>query len=316
MVLTAQPPGQPATLPGQDRTAEPPGYVTVRRPRVGHIQFLNCLPLYHGMVYRHALLDVELTRGTPTELNHLLVDGGLDISPISSLEYLRNAADLVLLPDLTVSADGAVGSIVLASKVPAGALDGRRVALTTTSATSQVLARVILAERYGVTPVYSQQPPDLDQMLREADAALLIGDPALRVLWQPPAGIYCYDLGREWKALTGEAMVFAVWAVRRTYAAAAPDLVAAVYDAFQDSLRYSLDHVDDIAAAAARWEPFPADVLATYFRTLRFEFGEPYQRGLRAFAHRATAHGYLEQTPELEFVPRLHQRVPVATAGI
>src|SRR5436309_3584664 len=108
------------------------------RPRVGHIQFLNCLPLYYGLVHDGAVVDMELTRGAPTELNRLLLDGELDISPISSVEYLRHAGDLVLLPDLTVSSDGAVKSIVLASRVPAADLNGRSVALTTTSATSQV----------------------------------------------------------------------------------------------------------------------------------------------------------------------------------
>jgi len=272
------------------------------RPRVGHIQFLNCLPLYYGLVHEGAVVDMDLTRGTPTELNRLLLDGELDISPISSVEYLRHAADLVLLPDLTVSSDGAVKSIVLASRVPAADLDGRPVALTTTSATSQALARIVLAERYQVSPRYFASPPDLGSMLARADAALLIGDAALRVLWQPPADLYCYDLGAEWKWLTGCAMVYAVWAVRREYAARAPDLVQEALDAFRRSLAYSLDRVDEIAQAASRWETFPAETLAAYFRTLRFEFGDRYQQGLRVYARRAVRHGALQRVPDLEFV--------------
>jgi chorismate dehydratase len=276
---------------------------THSRPRVGHIQFLNCLPLYHGLVHDGAVLDMELTKGTPTELNRLLLAGALDIAPISSVEYLRHAGDLLLLPDLTVSADGPVKSIVLASRVPAPALDGRTVALTNTSATSQVLTRIVLAERYAARPAYREYPPDLGRMLDEAEAALLIGDPALRVLWQPPAGVYCYDLGEEWKLLTGCAMVYAVWAVRREYAARAPLLVAEVLAAFRGSLRFSLRRVDEIARAASRWEPFPAEVLASYFRTLQFGFGERYRQGLREFARRAAAHGAIGHVPELAFVP-------------
>jgi chorismate dehydratase len=278
---------------------------TRTRPRVGHIQFLNCLPLYYGLVHEGAVVDMELTRGTPTELNRLLLEGALDISPISSVEYLRNAADLVLLPDLTVSSDGAVKSIVLASRVPAADLGGRPVALTTTSATSQVLAQVILAERYGVSPRYFASPLDLAGMLGQADAALLIGDPALRVLWQPPAGLYCYDLGTEWHLLTGCAMVYAVWAVRREYADRAPHLVQEVLDAFRRSLAYSLDRVDEIAQAASRWEAFPAETLADYFRTLRFAFGPRYQQGLREYALRARRRGALSHVPELQFVCEL-----------
>jgi chorismate dehydratase len=245
---------------------------------------------------------MDLTRGTPTELNRLLLDGELDVAPISSIEYLRHAGELLLLPDLTVSSDGPVQSIVLASLVPAADLGGRVVALATTSATSQVLARIILAERYAVTPRYVESPPDLERMLAAAEAALLIGDPALRVLWRPPAGLHCYDLGQEWRALTGCAMVYAVWAVRREYAARAPQLVAEVLAAFRRSLQYSLAHVDEIAQAASRWEPFPPRVLAGYFRTLRFDFGERYRQGLCEFARRAAAHGALARVPALEFV--------------
>jgi chorismate dehydratase len=270
---------------------------------VGHIGFLNCLPLYYGLVRDGALLDMELSKGTPTELNRRLLAGELDVAPISSIEYLRHAGRLLLLPDLTVSSDGPVQSIALVSRVPAGALDGRRVALTTTSATSQVLTQIVLGERYGVAPRYSACPPDLDRMLREADAALLIGDPALHVLWRPPAGLHLYDLGAEWHALTGRAMVYAVWAVRREYAARAPDLVDGVLGAFRRSLRYSLDAVQDIARDAARWEALPAGVLETYFRTLRFQFGPRYQEGLREFARRAVALGALPAVPPLEFFP-------------
>lgn len=271
------------------------------RPRVGHIQFLNCLPLYHGLVRDGAVLDMELTKGTPTELNRLLLAGALDIAPISSVEYLRHAAELLLLPDLTVSSDGPVKSIALVSRVPLEALGGATVALTNTSATSQVLAQLVLAWRCATPPRTFACPPDLGRMLDEADAALLIGDPALRVLWRPPAGLYCYDLGEEWQHHTGRAMVYAVWAVRRVYAAASPSLVEEVLAAFRRSLRCSLSRIDEIAAAASRWEPFPAAVLADYFRTLRFEFGPRYQEGLREFARRAAALGALPRVPELEF---------------
>ena len=281
--------------------APPLGARRPGRPRVGHIAFLNCLPLYYGLVHDGALLDMDLTRGTPTELNRSLIAGDLDVAPISSVEYLRNADDLLLLPDLTVSCDGPVQSIALAGRVPPAALGGRRVALTTTSATSQVLTRIILEERYGVTPEYTACPPDLDRMLAVADAALLIGDPALHVLWRPPAGLHVDDLGAEWHAHTGAAMVFAVWAVRREYAARAPQLVAEVLDAFRRSLAYSLSEVRHIAGAAARWESLPADVLEGYFRTLRFEFGPRYRAGLLEFARRAVAHGALERVPDLEF---------------
>src|SRR6476659_2209509 len=126
----------------------------VSRPRVGHIQFLNCLPIYWGLVRSGALLDVELFKDTPDRLNDALVAGDLDIGPISLVEYLRHADELVLLPDLAVGSDGPVLSVNLVAQVPLSSLDGRRVALGSTSRTSVLLTRLWLASVHGVHPSY------------------------------------------------------------------------------------------------------------------------------------------------------------------
>jgi chorismate dehydratase len=262
------------------------------RPRVGHIQFLNCLPIYWGLVHSGALLDVELTKDTPDRLNDMLVAGELDIGPISLVEYLRNADDLVLLPDLAVGSDGAVLSVNLVSQLPLGELTGRRVALGSTSRTSVLLARLWLAQAHGVQPQYFSCPPDLTAMLLEADAAVLIGDTALRATYEAPRrGLQVYDLGRAWRDWTGLPMVFAVWAVRREYAEANPGLVKDVQRAFVAGRDEALAHVDEVAAQAARWEPFDAGTLATYFRALDFRLGQRQLDGLVEFARRAAAAG-------------------------
>ncbi|MCL6472358.1 MAG: menaquinone biosynthesis protein [Firmicutes bacterium] len=272
------------------------------RPRVGHIQFINCLPLYYGLVHNNVLMDVELIKGTPTELNKMLIEGKLDISPISSIEYCRNYKDLMLLPNIAVAADGEVKSILFVSKVPIGEMDGRTVALTNTSATSQALTRIILRDKYKVSPKYFVCPSDLPQMMMEADGALLIGDDALRTLYKPPQDLYLYDLGREWKELTGRRMVFAVWAVRRIFAAENPDLVAEVYHAFMKSMKYSIEKVDEIAQASSRWEIFDADFMKNYFQTLSFDLDAAYQEDLLAYATRAYELGFIQEIPKLEFV--------------
>src|SRR3954452_10960574 len=146
------------------------------RPRVGHIQFLNCLPIYWGLMRSGALLDVDLRKDTPDKLSHDLVDGDLDIGPISLVEYLRHADELLLLPDLAVGSDGPVLSVNVVSTRPLAELDGRRVALGSTSRTGVLLARMLLAGRYAASPDYFACPPDLGAMLLEADAAVLIGD--------------------------------------------------------------------------------------------------------------------------------------------
>jgi chorismate dehydratase len=276
----------------------------VARPRVGHIQFLNCLPIYWGLVHSGALLDVELTKDTPDRLNDMLVAGELDIGPISLVEYLRNADDLLLLPDLAVGSDGPVLSVNLVSQVPLSELDGRRVALGSTSRTSVLLARMWLAEVHGVRPDYFVCPPDLTTMLLEADAAVLIGDAALRATYDAPRrGLSVYDLGQVWRDWTGLPMVFAVWAARRDYAEANPGLVKDVHDAFVRSRDDALAHVEEVAAQAARWEVFDAATLATYFRTLDFSLGPRQLDGLVEFARRAAVMQAVPAPVTPAFVP-------------
>ena len=270
------------------------------RPRVGHIQFLNCLPIYWGLVRSGALLDVELTKDTPDRLNDALVRGDLDIGPISLVEYLRHAADLVLLPDLAVGSDGPVLSVNLVAQRPLAEL--ARVALGSTSRTSVLLARMWLAEVHDVHPAYFACPPELSAMLLEADAAVLIGDAALRATYEAPrSGLAVYDLGAVWRDWTGLPMVFAVWAARRAYAEANPGLVKEVHAAFVRSRAEALAHVDDVAAQAARWEPFEPATLARYFRTLDFSLGPRQLEGLSEFARRAARAGALPQPPHPTF---------------
>jgi chorismate dehydratase len=250
-----------------------------------------------------ALLDVDLHKDTPDRLNTALVAGDLDIGPISLVEYLRHADELLLLPDLAVGSDGPVLSVNLVSTVPLSELDGRRVALGSTSRTGVLLARMLLAGRYGASPVYFDCPPDLTEMLLEADGAVLIGDVALRALYEAPRrGLTVTDLGQAWHEWTGLPMVFAAWAVRRDFAEANPGQVKDVHDAFLRSRELCLGELDEVAAAAARWEPFDAATLASYFRVLDFSLGERQVAGVREFARRAA---------ELDALPPLPAGGPV-----
>jgi chorismate dehydratase len=262
------------------------------RPRVGHIQFLNCLPIYWGLMRSGALLGVELSKDTPDRLGEALVAGDLDIGPISLVEYLRHTEELLLLPDLAVGSDGPVHSVNLISTRALSELDGRRVALGSTSRTGVLLARMLLQTRIGVHPEYIRCPPDLSQMLLAADAAVLIGDAALRARTDAPArGLTVTDLGAAWREWTGLPMVFAVWAVRREFAAVHPGVVKDVHEAFLTSRELCLAELETAAAAAARWEPFSAAELADYFRALDFSLGERQIAGLREFADRAAQAG-------------------------
>ncbi|SDE39594.1 menaquinone biosynthetic enzyme MqnA/MqnD family protein [Glycomyces harbinensis] len=264
-----------------------------RRPRVGHIAFLNCMPIYWGLARTGALLELDLHRAAPDELSRLLVDGDLDIGPITLVEYLRHADDLVLIPDPAVAADGPVLSVNLVSRVPLVELPAApRVALASHSRTGVLLGRMLLEDRYGRKPSYTVTSPDLASALegsfdgRGADAAVLIGDEALRV-HHDPQGHHVLDLAAEWRDWTGLPMVFAVWAVRRDYAEASPGIVKDVHLAFTESVRRSREEIDEVVASAARWEPFEPAALAEYFDRLQFGLSERHLAGLREFASRA-----------------------------
>jgi chorismate dehydratase len=280
-----------------------------QRPRVGHIQFLNCLPLYWGLVRSGALLDVVLTKDTPDRLNDALVAGELDIGPISLVEYLRHADELLVLPDLAVGSDGPVLSVCMVSTVPIDQI--RSVALGSTSRTSVLLARLLLEQTHGLTPSYTVMPPDLGAMLRECDAAVVIGDTALRATFidGPRLGLSVLDLGGAWHDISGLPMVFALWAARRDYAEQHPEQVEQVAAAFRASLDLALDQVEEVARDAARWEEFDPELLARYFTTLDFRLGPRQQKGIHEFATRAAQTGEVPLLREIRFATVADERL-------
>ncbi|GAA3287308.1 menaquinone biosynthesis protein [Dactylosporangium vinaceum] len=261
------------------------------RPRVGHIDFLNCVPLFWGLARTGALLDLDLHRATPDRLNDALAGGALDIGPISLLEFLRHADDLVALPDIAVGSDGPVMSCLIVSRVPLEELDGAPVALGSTSRTSVRLAQLLLHERIGVRPQYFTAEPDLDAMLRDAPAAVVIGDVALRAALTEAERLrlHVYDLGAMWREWTGLPFVFAVFAARRDFLAREPETVRRVHAAFLASRDLSLREVDAVCEQAARWEPFDAVTLRRYYMTaLDFSLGDRQLAGIAEFARRVS----------------------------
>ncbi|MDY6779176.1 MAG: menaquinone biosynthesis protein, partial [Halobacteria archaeon] len=143
----------------------------------------------------------------------MLERGDIDIAPISSIEYARNP-EYYVLPNLSVSSEAEVGSIFLFSERDIEELDDATVALASTSATSVALLRILLSECHGVSPKYVTMEPDVDEMLSEADAGLVIGDHALLAERNnDDPSLRVYDLGREWRDFSGERMVYAVWGV-------------------------------------------------------------------------------------------------------
>ncbi|KIF79270.1 menaquinone biosynthesis protein [Streptomyces sp. 150FB] len=259
------------------------------RPKVGHIDFLNCLPLFWGLARTGTLLDFDLRRETPDKLNDALAAGALDIAPISLVEFLRHSDDLIALPDIAVGSDGPVMSCVIVSKVPLGELDGAPVALGSTSRTSVRLADLLLEQVHGVRPAYFTSAPDLPAMMEKASAAVVIGDPALRATLTQARdmNLQVHDLGQMWRDWTGLPFVFAVFAARREFVEREPETVRAVHQAFLTSRDLSLAEVDTVCERAAHWEPFDAVALRRYYTTaLDFSLGERQLAGIAEFARR------------------------------
>lgn len=269
--------------------------------RVGHIEFANCLPLYYGLDKSGILPSIDLVKGKPTALAKMLMTNDLDMAPIPSIEYARNYKELTLLPDISVSSDGEVKSILLVSKEPLERLSGKKLALTCASATSQVLLKIIMREKYGVRPYYYESLGDPDKMLNEATGALIIGDEALK-LSKEHRGLFVYDLGIEWKEMTDLKMVYAVWAIRDSFIKKEPEKAMRIDEAFRDSIQHSKQCLAEVTEFSSLVTGLPVEYLKKYFDALRFDFDEPYRKGLMFYYEKAHKYGYLEEVPELKFL--------------
>jgi chorismate dehydratase len=245
--------------------------------RLGRIGYVNMAPVFFRLD-----AEVEEVVGVPTALNERLVAGELDVAPISSIAYARHADSLRLLSRLCVSSEGAVDSIQLVSKLPLDRI--RSVAVTSESATSVVLTKVLLPDAEHVP------------LGEEADAKLLIGDAALKSAFEDPTPHH--DLGRLWLERTGLPMVFAVWAAPEP---THPEL-ADLEDALVASVRAAREQPELLAYEAADRYGYPAGFLARYFEKLRYRFGPRERAGLYTFLELAQEVGELDEVPELRFV--------------
>lgn len=272
--------------------------------RLGYIEYLNCLPVYWGIEKGIIDLPVAIKKGPPAVLNKLFFEGALDISPSSSIEYARHPGDTLILPNLSIAADGRVTSVLILSKRPLSELNGAKVALTSHSATSVVLTKIILGEKYGVQPDYFRMEPDPYQMLAEADACLVIGDPALRAVNDPKLKesfptMQVYDLGQEFKDLTGEIFVFALWMISREYVERNPEGVKLVSELFQASRDWAVEHWEELIQEGVRRRGLPEAAVRDHFTQIRHHFTPEYRRGLLKFYELAHKIGEIPAVPEL-----------------
>ena len=277
--------------------------------RLGHIDYSNCFPVHARLLTEGAPEGVEIVAGLPNELNARLATGEVDVAPCSSIEYARHAREYVLLPELSISSDGPVGSILLESALPPESLDGREVAVPTASATSVVLLRALLELRLGIEPVLRSwdQGADPDPVSAGAAAALRIGDIALKR--RVPEGRHVLDLGEAWRAWTGLPFVFAVWQTTRP----ADDAESIrLHGRLLESRAWFHAHEPELARTRAASFGLRPERLSAYWRSLRYTLGERERRGLERFHAMAVQLGEAPVAPPLRF---LSVARPSAAAG-
>ncbi len=266
--------------------------------KLGHIIYSNCFPPHAGIVTRKVAFPFKLVDGIPTELNHMLYEGAVDVSPSSSIEYAMNPGRYLLMPDLSITSKNKVMSILFESKVPIEELNNKVVALTTASATSVVLLRILLEIRFGVNPGYILYEQGAEDPADRADALLTIGDLAIR---KASSSNYPhrYDLAELWHAWTGLPFVFALWQVndrKRLHR----DL-ARLYDILMESRAYGLSHLRELAETTTERFNLPAPALLDYWKLFSYGFGKEEQKGLLTYYGYAAEIGAIEIVTDLRF---------------
>ncbi len=275
--------------------------------RVGRIPYINCYPVY-GAIDRGILsLDAELVDGIPSALNRQMADGALDVSVISAVEYARDAARYLLLPDVSISCDGPVRSVMLFSRVPAAELRARRVLVSRSSMTSVALLELLFEQVWHAEPHFvpaDAEIADLERSGRDAhDARLIIGDAAL-LLTAGASDLaarypYVYDLGSVWKEWTGLPFVFAVWVAQR---ATPVEQSLALHAQLIRSRDWGLQHLDALAAQAAEATGVGTAAALEYLSGLDYGLRYEHLAGLTTFFGKLAAKGRVPNG-SLAFLP-------------
>jgi chorismate dehydratase len=290
----------------------------VSKLRVSIVEYLNAAPLVWGFTNGPLAGKYDLSFTVPSQCAEELRSGDADVGIIPSIEYQRMDG-VVALPGMAIASKREVRSLLVVAKKPIEL--AKRIALDTSSRSTVGLVRLLAAEHWKIAPEFVDAAPDPAEMLREADAALLIGDPALRIslkmealAGKAPSGeqccqgdpeempvpgfetLYVYDVIHQWREMTGKPAVLAIWVGRCD--AITPEVVAD----FTASKQYGLERVREISEAAAIKLDLPPRALERYLtENIHFDLDEDNLAGLQLYFEKAAAAGLIPRNKPLEF---------------
>jgi chorismate dehydratase len=260
--------------------------------KIGKIAYANLFPIFYTLENEFDCSRYEFVPGVPSALNAKIRAGEVDISPSSSIEYLRNGDRYFFIDNHSISSKGPVRSILFFSKRPIGDLNGLTVLMSSQSETSVALLQIVLKKFYGLECQFRPASEPMAQAMQSNEAYLLIGDDALAQEQQWPK-LHIYDLGDLWYRHTGLPFTFALWIVRRGCCAEEPDL----FDRFRSDLdaakALALRTLRRIAAASPLRGLLSEEELIAYWQGISFDFNEEHRRGFDLFRRYAVELGLL-----------------------
>jgi chorismate dehydratase len=293
--------------------------------RISIVEYLNTAPLVRGFTHGALRGMYELSFTVPSQCAEALRSGTVDIAIIPAIEYQR-IDNLVVLPNLSIASKKSVRSLLLISKKPIREVS--RIALDKSSRSTQSLTRILCAKRWNITPEFFEAEPSLPEMLKNADAALLIGDPALRfslelettarqiasgdlacsgasVGLDETPNLFVYDIVEKWRAMTSLPAVLAFWASR--LGVVTPEIARD----FQESLAFGMHHLDEICGEASKEMGLSATKLRRYLvENIDYRLDAENLEGLRRYYDLSAELGLIAKSKEIAFA---EARVPGAS---
>ncbi|MDD2851487.1 MAG: menaquinone biosynthesis protein [Desulfuromonadaceae bacterium] len=266
---------------------------------IGQIEYANCTPLFQVLREHFSCSGYEFISGVPAELNRKLLDGAIDVCPSSSIEYAYHPECYSILPHLSISSIGAVGSVLLFSRVPIEDLNGWKILLSSESATSVNLLKILLQQRYDCVCRYEVAPPSTALPCGDSPALLLIGDAALMASIKN-SDLFVYDLGELWHSWTGYPFVFALWLCRNEIADRI-ELKELSRRLVQAKILVP-QHLEQIVLCTKEVHWMGIDRLLSYWRdNISYHLDKQAQVGLMFYYEKCFECGLINSVPPLRF---------------